>query len=144
MILGPIWITENIAVGSAPESGDLEMLKQQGVNAIIDMRAEATDDETLIRKLNMRYLNIKVNDGFSPTQEQTRTILKFADSILTGRGKIFVHCQNGYGRSTLTVTTILRKRGMTADQALKLLGVKHPGYGFTKDQRDYFNNLNGY
>jgi len=138
------WITDNLAIGPALNSTDLAELKNIRIAAVIDVRSEATDDGSLLKKSGIDFLHIDVDDRHSPTKEQLDSILNFANPLLDKNKRILVHCQNGYGRSPLVVIAILVNRGMDISDAISLMYGKHPTATFTPQQEKFIYGLKNF
>ncbi|MFC1576893.1 dual specificity protein phosphatase family protein [Candidatus Omnitrophota bacterium] len=135
------WITKNIAVGSVFKTEDAPKIKKMGVDAIIEIRSEGRDDEKRLKELGIEYLHVDVVDRYAPTQKQLNTIYGFALPLLRQNKKIFIHCQNGYGRSPLVVISILVEKGMSVGDALQLAKDKHSELAFTPQQEKFMYDL---
>jgi len=135
------WINEQIAISGAISDKDILHLKTEGINAIVDVRSEYCDNRELIEKDGMQFLHVEVDDRYAPTERQLEAVLNFIDPLLDQNKKILVHCQNGYGRSPLTVIAILVKRGMDIASAVTLIEDKHPLASFTPQQEEFIYNL---
>lgn len=134
------WINEQIAVSGALTDRDIPRLKEEGINAIVDIRSERSDNEGLIREYGMDYLRVKVDDTFSPSFRQLEDVMGLVGPLLEAGRKILIHCQNGCGRSPLVVVAVLVKRGMKTADALRLVKRRHPKCGFTDNQQSFIDN----
>jgi protein-tyrosine phosphatase len=137
------WINGQIAVSGAFADQDIPRLKEEGINAIIDIRSESSDNEELIKKYGMDYLRVKVDDTFTPSFSQLKDVMDFVQPLLDRGRKVLIHCQNGAGRSPLAVVVVLVSRGMTTPDALHLMKRKHPKSGLTDNQRRFLDNQLG-
>jgi len=135
------WINEQITVGAAFLDEDIPQIKEEDIEAIVDMRSEYCDNAELLKKYNIDFLNIKVDDRYSPTAKQLKEIFNFIEPFLDKGKKILIHCQNGCGRSPLVAISILVKRGMNIQEAVNLIEEKHPCVGFTPQQEEFVYNL---
>ena len=131
------WINEQIAVGSVFTDEDIPRLKNKGIDAIVDVRSEDSDNEELIKKSGMQFLHIAVDDRYCPTFEQLKEIFDFIEPILDGGKRVLIHCQNGCGRSPLVAVAVLAKIGMGIPDAVSLVEDKHPITGFTDEQAKF-------
>ena len=131
------WVTPQIAVGRAFLDEDVYCLKNLGIDAIVDVRSEYCDNKELIEKLGLEFLHVDIDDGYIPSLEQLRKIFNFVEPLLDRKKKIFIHCQNGYGRSPLVVAAILAKRGCTISEAVSLLEEKYPKASFSLNQQNF-------
>lgn len=132
-----IWITETLAVGPALSADGIERLPQSSIGAVVDMRSEYCDDEKLLSKLGIEFLHLPVDDRYAPTFPQVEELWQFT-SIQWGAGKkVYIHCQNGYGRSPLGAICVLTKSGWPMAKALYLVEDKHPLVSFTEYQQKF-------
>jgi len=131
------WITDQLAVGEAPTEQKLKALAKAKVAAVVDIRSEASDNQSLMKDLQLQYFHAVVDDCYPPSLNQLIEIYKFVDPLLDSGKKVFVHCQNGYGRSPLVTAAIMIHRGMTTEEALKLLYEKHPVTTLTAMQKNF-------
>ena len=136
-----IQITDLIFVSAAINNADLKEIKQHGISAIIDVRSEDKDDEKAIKELGMAYLNIPVDDAYTPTKKQLTKAINFANKFLDKNQKILVHCQNGYGRSPLIAIGILVNHGLEPMDAVGIIEDKHPFASFTPRQEKFIFSL---
>lgn len=137
------WITEQIAVSGAFPNEDIPNLKNRGIDAILDVRSEYSDDQKLINELGLEFLRIEIDDRYNPTFEQLKKISNFVEPLLDKGKKILIHCQNGYGRSPLVAISVLAKRGMNVADAVRLVEDKHPGVSFSTQQEKFiYTQLN--
>ena len=134
------WINEQIAVSGAFTDRDIPLLKEQGINAVLDIRSERRDNEELLKNHGMDYLQVEVNDTFSPSFEQLEMIMNFVEPLLDIGHKVLIHCQNGAGRSCLVAVAILARQGMKTSDALQLVKQRHPKCGFTDNQQCFLDN----
>ena len=135
------WIDKNIAVGSAFDKEDAPKIKQLGIDAIVDVRSEGRDDQKMLEDLGMRYIHIDVDDRYAPSRSQIRSVFEFVFPFLNQNKKIFVHCQNGYGRSPLVVISILMEKGMSVGDAIQLVSERHTDLAFTPQQEQFIEEL---
>ncbi len=135
------WINEILAVGPAFRKEDLENLKSEGIEAIVDLRSEASDDAAFIRALGMDFLHVEIDDCHPPTPQQLKEIIDFLRPYLVNNKKVFIHCQNGCGRSPLVVIAALVDRGMNLEDAIKQVVDRHPSTGFTIPQKEFILQL---
>ena len=131
------WINDQIAVGGAFLNGDIAEIKRQAIEAILDVRSEYCDDEAEIKRFNVQFLHVKIDDRYTPTHQQLKEIFSFVNPILDKGKKILIHCQNGYGRSPLIAIAILVKRGMDVADAVNLIEEKHPIVSFSLQQERF-------
>lgn len=85
------WINRQIAVSGAFTDQDISCLKEQGINAVVDIRSERADNEDLLKKNGMDYLRVKVDDTFSPSFDQLKDVLGFVEPLLGSGSKVLIH-----------------------------------------------------
>lgn len=134
------WINKQIAVSGAFADQDIPRLKEQGINAIVDIRSERYDNKKLIKKHGMDYLRVKVHDTFSPSFGQLKDVMDFVEPLLDKGHKLLIHCQNGCGRAPLVAVAVLVRQGIKTSDALQLIERRHPKFGFTDNQQCFLDN----
>lgn len=106
------WVAENLAVGHAPMSyEDLDAIKVQGVDAIVNLCAEYVDLADIERDRGFEVLYLPVEDGDAPSIEELEKGLEWLDEAVHLGKKVLVHCRNGVGRTGTFVTGYLLRRG---------------------------------
>jgi len=85
------WITDALAVGGAFRPQDVRRLHAQGVTAILDLRAEASDDPELLAQHGIEFLRLPTPDTDPPSPEDLdRGVEWVLDQQAAGR-RVFVH-----------------------------------------------------
>lgn len=106
------WIVPELAVGGAIEPAHAAVLAQDhGVAAVIDVRAEARDDEEALARYGISFLHLPTEDHRAITEDALRRGVAFATSHLELGGRVLIHCQHGIGRSALLGLCVLVARG---------------------------------
>ncbi len=86
-------VNEEFCTGGQPRLEHLQMLKDQGVKAIINLRTpgehRAAEEEAKARELGLRYFNIPVVFA-EPKEEQVTEFLKITDD--KDNRPAFIHC----------------------------------------------------
>src|SRR6188474_2637703 len=86
-------VNDQFCTGGQPGLEHLEMLKKDGVKAIINLRQtsehRAAEEEAKAKELGLRYFNIPVAYG-NPNEEQVAEFLKITDD--PENRPIFIHC----------------------------------------------------
>ena len=137
----PVWITENLAIGPALSQEEIKELPKIGIWAIIDMRSEYIDNRYLLSSLGIEFLHISVDDRYSPDFKQVEKLWQFVQVQWQIGKKVYIHCQNGYGRSPIGAICILVKSGWRMEKALYLVEDKHPFVSFTDNQQKFLYKL---
>ena len=84
--------------GAAPTEASYEALAANGVTTVVDLRAEdgvETYDD-LRARFGITRVHLPLRDGQAPTAEQVQ---QFLEVVGQSRGRAFVHCGAGVGRT---------------------------------------------
>lgn len=107
------WITDYLAVGSAPMSYvELDFIKKQGINAIINLCAEFCDLHEIEDKSGFDVYYLPIPDENTPNLDDMEKALAWLDEAVYLGKKILVHCRHGIGRTGTFVTAYLLRRGV--------------------------------
>lgn len=137
------WVTEQLGISRAFTDKDISFIKNQGVEAIVDVRSEYTDNKSLIESYDMKFLHVNIDDTYTPSVDQLKKIINFVNPLLEKGKKILVHCQSAVGRSPTVVISILVSRGMDVSKAVSLVEDRHPWISLsTHQQRFIYMKLN--
>ena len=121
------WITPELAVGgSFPAEGAEELARVLGVTAVVDLRAEACDDEAVLRRHGLTLLHLPTEDHCAVSEAMLAEGVAFVSDRLDAGERVLIHCEHGIGRSALLALCVLVARGRSPMEALEL----------AKDRRD--------
>lgn len=130
-IMGHIWfsqITPRLWLGGAPTyDRDYAYLLQQGITAVVNVRAEREDETGFYDRHGITHVQYKVPDVTVPDEDTiTEAVDWITEQIDDGR-TVLVHCAKGRGRSaTILAAYYMREEGMTFDEANALMKSKRP------------------
>ena len=113
-------VNENFCTGAQPKLEHLEMLKKDGVKAIINLRQpsehRAEEEEAKAKELGLRYFNIPVAFG-DPKDEQATEFLKVTDD--PANRPAFIHCAAGIRAGAMWMIRRVLRDGWTIEAAEK-------------------------
>lgn len=112
------WITNQLAVGGAYQSSDIKLLSRMGISAVVDCRAEDSDDERALRARGIDFLRLPTPDCHELTQDALQRGVVWVNERLARGEKVLVHCQHGVGRGPLLGGCVLVSQGMSPWDAL--------------------------
>ena len=116
------WVTESLAVGYAPMfQVDLESLKQQGIDAIVNLCEEFCDLHEIQMEAGFDVYYLPITDECAPDMEAMEAAIEWVDSTVALGRKVLVHCRFGIGRTGTFVTAYLMKNGLDMKAAAKAL-----------------------
>jgi putative hydrolase of the HAD superfamily len=125
-LLDADWIAPDLAVGSRIDPRNVPRLRRMGFEAVVDLRAEESDDPALLRQHGLRFLHLPMTDCDPLTQEQLQEgSIWIARERREGR-PVLVHCQHGRGRSIMLVAAVLIDEGLAPTAAIEHIRARRP------------------
>ena len=116
------WVTDNLAVGAAPMSLDqLDFLRDQGINAILNLCAEFTDLHRIEAEHGFDVHYLPVRDEEAPDLEKLELALAWLDEAVYLDKKAYIHCRHGIGRTGTVLNAYLLRRGLGHKKAGKII-----------------------
>lgn len=108
----PGWhrVGDNLYVGRRLFGSDIEQLKNEGINAILDVTAEFDALDWSSENANIVYLNVPVLDHKAPSEQQIHQAMQWIQQQHQQGRKVLVHCALGRGRSVFMVAAYLLMR----------------------------------
>ena len=128
-------IDEQVVLGGALMFDDLERLRRQGVEAVVNLCAERADNPHRLQAAQMDYLWLPVADTHPPTVEQILQGLAWIEERVYAERRVYIHCAAGMGRSvTLLACWYLYACGMSVPQVLAFIKRRRPQTALTRRQ----------
>jgi len=118
-----VFVTENLAFGGGTPYN--KKLKSK-IDIIIDLRAEEAQEN--VDNSSLEYHKMGFTDGSIPTDSQIDQIHKLINEGKKRDKTIFVHCNLGRGRATLTTMSYLLNDGYDWETALKKIRTRRYVY----------------
>jgi protein-tyrosine phosphatase len=115
------WLTPRLAVGgSFPIERAEHLAGALQIAAVVDLRVEACDDETVLERHGVSFLHLPTEDHGAVSQLMLDEGVAFVNRHLDHGKRVLVHCEHGIGRSALLALCVLVGRGMAPLTALEL------------------------
>lgn len=120
-------ITETLFIGTTPGPGDYDLLRELGVQLVINMRWEA--------RPRLRTDSISIESLWLPTYDfpllpipikKLEHGTEAALAALRRGGRVYTHCREGKHRSVAMGCAILIAQGMSAANAMELVKARRP------------------
>ena len=113
-------VNDQFCTGGQPKMEHLEMLKKDGVKAIVNLRQptehRADEEEAKAKELGLRYFNIPVSAG-NPKDEQADEFLKITDD--PENRPVFIHCTAAIRVGAFWMIRRALRDGFTVEEAEK-------------------------
>lgn len=107
------WLTR----GAQPAKDEYEWLDSLGVDTLVNLRRSDDSLQVESRAPGILQIRIAVHDNCPPSHEQAVKWLRFCDEARSGR-KLFVHCKNGSGRTSVFCALVRIGQGWDAASAI--------------------------
>ena len=114
------WLNDALAVGACfPIDRAEQLAREHRIGAIVDLRAEAKDDEQRLREHGIALLHLPTPDLEPASVEVLERGVRFAREQMAAGNKELIHCQHGIGRSALLALCVLVDQGWEPLAALE-------------------------
>jgi len=111
-----VFVKKNLAFGGkTPYEGLLGL----NIKTVIDLREEAMNE--IKENELVQYYKFKLIDGGIPTKSQIIRIHEIVEENEKKDEGVFIHCNLGRGRATLTIFSYLLKNGIDWETASKII-----------------------
>ena len=126
-----VYFDEFLAVGGVSK---LELIKKEGINAILDMRMEDYHNEINLKKLNIAYMRLKVPDRGFPSINDSSNAIEWINNHKKNGHKVLIHCNLGRGRAPLMSIAYLISEGIKRNKAIQRIKDIRKSIFLNKDQ----------
>jgi protein-tyrosine phosphatase len=116
-------ITPEMWLGGAPDyQRDYQFILDQGITAVVNIRAEREDNTEFYNRNNIEYISFKIPDVATPDPGTIEQAVIWMQQETSNGRIVLVHCAKGRGRSaTLAAAYLMADQGMTIDQSVDAL-----------------------
>jgi protein tyrosine phosphatase (PTP) superfamily phosphohydrolase (DUF442 family) len=102
-------VDDHVWRGGSPSDEGYRALAALGVTTVVDLRSESdASDDALLHSLGITLVRVPVGDGRAPTGAEADKALAAIDE---SKGRVFVHCSAGVGRTGSVVAVYLVSNG---------------------------------
>jgi protein-tyrosine phosphatase len=113
------WVTHELAVGGSFGMDEAaQLLREQGIERVVDLRSECCDDEEVLRRHGVVLLKLPTDDRCAVSQDMLDEGVAWVDAQLAAGRRVLIHCEHGIGRSALLGLCVLVSRGLPPLDAL--------------------------
>jgi hypothetical protein len=145
------WLgSTGLALCGQPENSEQwETVKSWGVNATVNLRCEAQDNETYLNSIGIEYYYLPIiNKGaagsWNLTEQQNEAPIQWINSKLAEGKKVLIHCHLGQNRAPTLAMMWYIHEGHTATEAYNWV-LQYPisdPYNYQQQRAaDYYNWL---
>jgi hypothetical protein len=135
------WLTEDLAIGSAPAQAQWEAIFRSGIGAVLEVREEGRDEEGFFLARHIPYCHEDIPEFTAPSlSDLCRMVAWVRHQIDAGR-PVLVHCRKGAGRSAMVGCATLVSLGTPLDVAFQRLRYVRPGVALSSDQASALESL---
>lgn len=117
-------VTEKLFVGGQHYLRGVALMKQMGIGATVNLRAESDDVGRGVAF--PLHLNVPAPDDGAPEVDQLREGVAFIRSTIQAGQGVYIHCAQGVGRAPTMAAAYLISEGHTVESALQLIRQVRP------------------
>jgi protein tyrosine phosphatase (PTP) superfamily phosphohydrolase (DUF442 family) len=114
------------------------MQNRYPLSAVVNLRAEASEDAKAAESLGMAYLHLPIEDGHAPTPDQVTQFFAF---LKQQEGVTLWHCAAGVGRTGIFAGMLRLKDGWTTQAAAQEMFNMGLGYDAAAEHLPALNNF---
>ena len=106
--------------GGEPSAAGYRLLKgKYGITDVVNLRMENDERKILVQQLGIRHHYIPIPDTCGPSWEQASEFVAIVAEVSRLKGKVFVHCAGGVGRTGTMVGAIRLRSGWSLQEVRK-------------------------
>jgi protein-tyrosine phosphatase len=117
-------ITPQLYVGAQYGRRGKRTLERAGIEGDVNLRTEF--DDAAHGLALAQYCHLPTTDDEAPSFEHLSQGVAFIERVISGGGKVYIHCAGGVGRAPTLAAAYLITQGMTLDHALALIQRTRP------------------
>jgi protein-tyrosine phosphatase len=96
------------------------LARELAIRAVVDLRSEDRDDESILRQHGIRLLHLPTDDHHAVSQPMLEDGVAFVRPFLDRGERVLIHCEHGIGRSATLALCVLVGQGYEPLEALEL------------------------
>lgn len=135
------WLTDDLAVGSAPLDEHWQSILDAGVGAVLEVRSEEKDDTSLLEEKGIPHRREEVPDYGAPSLADLDSMVSWIQEQMRQHRKVLVHCRYGLGRSAMVCCATLISLGFPVDVAYNMLRSVRPNVSLSVKQVNALESL---
>jgi protein tyrosine phosphatase (PTP) superfamily phosphohydrolase (DUF442 family) len=117
-------VTPSLYVGPQYRRSGLDLLKDNGIHAVVNLRIEK--DDALLGIAPERYCYLPTIDDQAPSEQHLADGVAFITETIAQGHKVYIHCGAGVGRAPTMAAAYLISTGMSLDEALVKIRAVRP------------------
>lgn len=116
-------ITQQVTVGPQPTATELQELKQQGFQSVVNFRTDGEEEQPLspqaegetVQGLGMNYLHVPV----STESMEAAAVDRFRAQLADLPKPVFAHCKTGKRAGAMVMMDMALEQGMSGQQTVE-------------------------
>lgn len=116
------YITDGIYIGNNKccQRHFDEKLQKEGIEADISLEEVRMDAPRGVQF----YIWLPIKKSMAPSDDQLKFGIAILEKFISLKKKVYIHCQNGHGRTSTLLVAYLIYKGKTMDKAIKFIKAK--------------------
>jgi len=120
-------ITDNLYIGTSPKAKDYDLLRELGVELVINMRfGFPPKRDPYSPPLKSLWLPVIDSPIFPISIHALKIGVKEAQKVINHGGVVYAHCSRGRHRGPAMGACILIAQGMSPEEAMRLIEQQRP------------------